>query len=179
MAYEDLEGLNGSFENVGGTKTTIYFAPKSDFLTIQPPPEFGFGDFLGDDVVIQDSHSMKTGKKLNKMSLNQDSGKVMAELVGEAGGKSDSTSFEGVYVGELKQIHGMRRRMKNDQFLFFIPLGDGQVIQIGTEDRPAVAEGGFDTGTAREGLRSMPVNVNATSQSTWIYEGDLPLVEAT
>lgn len=178
MAYEDLEGLDGTFENVGGTNTQVFFAPKSDFETIAPPPEFNSGAALGDDVVITTDHVMKTGKKLLSLSMLQDSGKLTSELVGDLGGKSDSVTFEAMYVGAMKQIQGMRRRMKNDQFLFFIALPDGTVIQIGTEDRPAMAEAGFDSGTAKEGVRSMSITVNAVSQATWIYEGTLPLTPA-
>ena len=68
--------------------------------------------------------------------------------------------------------------MKNDQFIFWIPLADGQILQIGTDLRPASAEGGVDFASAKEGVRAMNVKVEATSQSAWLYTGNLPSVPA-
>jgi hypothetical protein len=178
LVYEDLEGQNGSFENPGGTGRIVYFSSISEMETIQPAPVFGSGEALGDDVIITSDHVWKSGKKPNIMSMLPDSGKALAELVGDPGGKSVSSTFECKYVGVLKKVLGMQRKMKNDQFIFWIPLADGQVLQVGTKLLPATAEGGADFAGTKEGVRAMNVKVEATSQSAWLYTGTLPEVVA-
>lgn len=178
LEYEDMDGLNGDYDNPGGTDQEVYYASKSEFETIQPEPAYGSGTELGDDLVIAETHVMKEGKKLKRLIILQDSGQSMGEMIGELGGKSVGTKFDCTYVGELKKMLGMQNKMKNDQFLFFIPLPDGNIIQVGTKTRPASAEAGFDTAKAAEGVRALKVSVSSVARSMWLYTGDLPLIEA-
>ena len=178
QVYEDMLGQDGSDENPGGTADTVYFSPKSDFDTIQPVPAFDPTAALGTNIKITADHVWLSGKKPYKMEMLQDTGKALADMVGEIGGKSVSSSFECKYVGSLDKVLDMQRRIKNDTFIFFIVLADGKVIQIGTSLRAARAEAGADMATAKEGVRAMTVKVEATSQAAWLYEGDIPEVPA-
>lgn len=178
VVYEDLAGMDGSFENGGGTMETIYFAPISDFETIVAPPAIGTGPTLSDDIKITGPHVMKTGKKLLSMNVNYDSGQLTAAVSGEIGGRSVAPSFVCQYIGLTAQVLALQRAVKNDRYLFFIPLADGTVCQIGTEMRPARAAIDFDSGKAQEGLKAGTLTVTSVDNAVWVYTGDLPLTEA-
>lgn len=177
-AYEDFAGKDGSTENIGGTEQKIHYAPISDFETIQSPPDFKSGTEIGSSVAIATDHVMKTGKKLSTIVLNMNSGRFNAEAVGEIGGKGVAPKFEGFLAGNYKHLIELQRNLNSDLFIFFIPLADGMVIQIGDDKQFAEASlslvGGENGGTTKGGT----LMVSSSSKSAWVYEGDLPLTEA-
>jgi len=182
VAYEDLEGKDGSFENVPGTEQIIYFAPIRDILTAPEPPEFAGITVLEEASVIDGTETpiaMKTGKKFSKMKILMNTGKVTGEMTGDRGSRAVKTMFEAVYIGSTAELYGLQRFAKEDEYVILAPHANGDVQQIGRIKKPALMTISTDTGTDEEGTKGGTITVEATDVSGWLYDGDIPLTAAT
>lgn len=175
IAYGDLVGPDGTAENPGGSEQIIYFSPVSDFTTIQAGPAFSAVTGPADACMITTDHEFATGKRFYKLTLNIRSGKITGESVGEVGGKSVLTKFEGLVIDSIMELAGMQRLANADKYIILAPLADGNVIQIGTEKKPATMSFNFDSAGQTEGVRGSIVEVEASDVGMWIYTGAILL----
>jgi len=181
MDYENLQGKDGSFENSPGTEQVIYFAPVRDFKYMAEPKLFAEITLMGEAVLVgiaDDDHLLKLGKKWTKLRLLMNTGKVVGETVGDRGSRSVKTQFEATYIGSTREIYGLQRFAKEDEYIILAPHADGTVQQIGTMVKPALMTLVTDTGQEEEGVKGASILVEATNRSNWVYDGAISLEPA-
>lgn len=176
MDYADLTGPDGTEDNMGGTKQLVYFAPVRDFLSIKKPP--ASPTTLADKVKITTDHTFNTGKCFQKLYVTLDSGSLDSELQGERDGKSFKNKFKMFYPGSDEEIMGFVAQAKNDRMIYLVPMPDGKVRQVGSEDFHAETLPKFMTGTNGGGRRGYEIEVESMAPNEYLYSGVISLTPA-
>lgn len=174
--YVDQTGPNGTEDNMGGTAMKIYYAPVRDFNVIAKPTATPTS--LDDLVEISTAHTMKSGKKLLELYVTMDTGEIDDEPQGERDARSFLSKCKFKHPGMNATILGFASQAKNDKFIFFIPLADGTVRQIGTEQFYAECIGKLVTGKNGSGYRGYEGEIQAFGPKLYIYTAALPLTPA-
>lgn len=181
VAYEDLEGKDGTFENTPGTEQVVYYAAKEDIESGPDAPPWE--DITGfEDAAVIDGDTtpyvMVQGKKFNKIKILLSSGSIDGEMVGERGSRSVQTNFTFTYIGSTKGIFGAQRVMKEGEYIFLAPHANGDVQQIGTIKDPALVTINTQSGQQGESPKGATFTVEAMDRSAWLFQGDIPLEAA-
>jgi len=175
MNYQDLLGPDGTGNNMGGTQQFLFNGRHANVLTWAKPL---VADLLTDDqYTIKTSHVMKTAKKMSKMYCTLDTSELEAALQGERDGKSNKLSLKFWHPGSKKQIIVFQNNVKNDKTFWIVPLSDGTMIQMGTEEWTCDVMPTFKTGK-NSGSKGTEFVIECMMPNILIYEAAIPLTPA-
>lgn len=174
--YTSLASPGGQDNNMGGTKQKIYYAPVRDFLAIQKP--IAVPVTLEDTVKIVTAHTFKTGFCFKEVYCTLDKGSVDLEPQGERDGKSFKQKAKIFYPGSKVEAIAFASNIKNDNLIVIIPLADGTMIQVGSEDFPAQMSPKFTSATNSGGIKGWEFEIEAMESVNFVYTSTITLVPA-
>lgn len=171
--YTDMNGPDGTEDNMGGTAQVIYYAPVRDILTIQKP--VNNPTTMAALAEITTAHVMKTGKKFTRLYVTMDTGEINDEPTGERDARGIKSTCKIKHPGQTSDILGLVNQAKNDRFIFLIPLADGKVRQLGSDQFYAEFIGKVGTGTNSGGYRGVEGEITAFGPKLLLYTAAIPL----
>lgn len=171
--YADIDGPNGTENNMGGTAQVIYFAPVRDILTIQKPATTPTA--LDEYVEITTAHVMKTGKKFTKMYVTMDTGEIEDEMQGDRDARSLKSTLKFRTPGQNSDLLGFMTQAKNDRFIVLVPLADGKIRQLGSEQFYAEIAGKVMSGKNSSGYRGIEGEITCFGPAYLVYTAAIPL----
>lgn len=167
--YTAKAGTDAQGSNMGGIKQHIFIAPIRDFATIETVAAVATDE--GEASSIAGDHIFSVGKCFKRVYCTLDKGGVNIEPQGERDGKSFKTSAKIFHPGASVDKFGFASLSQNDKFIVLVPLSDGTIVQIGSEDFYAEIESKFSTGETTAGARGFEFNISSVSPVAYIYEG--------
>ncbi len=179
FTYAAITGNNGA-ENPGGIGTYVYYAPTSDFITIQQPATLPAASTAAEAAEVTANHVFASGKKFHKFYCTQKKGKGSHDNTAEIDASGGFSNLDLFVPGVDPTVQGLLRKMKaEDGLVFLVPMADGKMLQLGITDFPAKLEN-FKFGTADNGggVRGTDVKVTAFQMSPIIYSGTVQLTPA-
>jgi hypothetical protein len=171
--YTDLDGPNGTENNMGGTQQVFYIAPVRDILTIQKP--VASPSTLDAIVSITTAHVMKTGKKFTKVYVTMDTGEIEDEPTGDRDARGTKSTFKFRTPGQNAELLGFMSQAKNDRFIVLVPLADGTLRQMGSEQFYAEMMGKVITGKNSSGYRGIEGEITCFGPTLLLYTAAVPL----
>lgn len=173
--YKDLIGPDGTENNMGGTQQFSFYSRHADILTFQKPV---IGDAGTDDEFsIKVPHVMKATKKFLKMYGTLDTTELEAALQGERDGKSNKFTFKFLYPGSKKESIVFQNNAKNDKFVWIVPLSDGTMLQLGSEEWTCDVMPNFKS-NKNSGSKGTEFIVECMMPDILLYEAAVPLTPA-
>lgn len=179
MDFVDIEKDLNQGENMGGIAQTIYYGKWEDVQNWPTKPDSPAT--LEDAGVLTGNIEMKTGKRMFKMYITDDTGEYQAETVGEKDGKSFVMHLRLFHPGLKARILAFMNAVKNDNMVFIVPDNNGQMFLMGDALRPATFEDDGDgAGTGKETSARRGIGMHFTYKTSNLYEytGDVPLTVA-
>lgn len=174
-------------EPVGGTGVTLYWGLHSDFATIKEVKDIcsesgaAAANFT-ELAEITESHVMKAGKKLHKVTFTTETGAIKTTQIGEKGRRLFENSFELEVPGSEANLLGFSRFIKNQKLIVFIEeFGSGRVRQLGSKRLPAwveAQEGGIEATVEGKNAITYTFKDKAMGHAP-IYSGNLDSLVAT
>lgn len=174
--YVDVPGKADEAVNMGGTKQWIAYAPVRDFLVMQTTTPSTTPDSTVD---ITTTHTFITGRCMKKLYCTIDKGQAGNVGQGEIDGKSWAQSAKIFIPGADSLSLGTANIMQNDRLIFFIPMPDGTVLQIGSADFYASIDAKFGTGTNKTGIRGTEFDISSMQPAPLVYKGTLNFTPAS
>jgi len=180
MDFTDISKNLPNGENMGGIAQKVYFGFWNDVQSWPVKPSTPAD--IEENGVLTGSVEMKAGKRMFEMYITDDTGEFNVESVGEVDGKSYVLHLNLFHPGMQKKILGFMNAAKNDNLFFIVTDAEGQMYLMGDEMRPAVYQGAPDGGgTGREtaARKGMSAEFTYKTGNVYVYEGTVPLTEAT
>jgi len=171
--YSDIDGPNGTENNMGGTAQIFYIAAVRDILTIMKP--VAVPTTLEAYVEITTAHVMKTGKKFTKVYSTMDTGEIDDEMQGDRDARSLKSTFKFRTPGQNSELLGFMTQAKNDRFIVLVPLADGKLRQLGSEQFFAEMAGKLMTGKNSSGYRGIEGEITCFGPAYLVYTAAVPL----
>lgn len=166
--YYSLPRKRGK-ENMGGMATQLLYAPLDYFQNIK---QVKTTTEPGDAVTIDGSHVFKAGKGFHQAFAITESVKKMLEAQGELGGRSKKAKGEMFYAGTSKAAAEFDKKAVNDEFIILVKELNSQAwLQVGSEDFPAIFNGGYDSATPSSGRKGWTFPFEANQTGMQYYEG--------
>ena len=172
----DYTDLLASGENPSGTKQVVYFAPIGTFDTLEKPGGLDAAT-LADVAVISTDHVFKSGGKFYKLELEINKNEFNSEYQGAIRGNADKQTFTGLIPNLSADQLGILRKLRNERLIALIPLADGQHLQLGEEDNPAMLSDNFGSGTQEGGERGAVITITAYGYKA-LYTGAVSFTAA-
>ena len=145
-AYKKLVPAFGTgFNNMGGTPSIAYWAPKGDFLALQDLPASPTNP--EDKYVIATAHTFATGGRFYEMYTSQQKGRVQYEALGGEDGNGWKVTFTAFLPSDSKDLTYMANNIRSDWGIFLVPDADGKLNQIGNAVCKPMVTMTFDTET--------------------------------
>lgn len=179
MDFNDINKNLVNGENMGGVCQEIFFALHSDVLTFPTKPVTPAS--LDENAVLTGDLIMKTGKRMFKLYISDDSGELKIEPVGETDGRSFVMHLTFFHPGMQKTILGFMNSTKNENLVFIAQDSEGQKYLLGDALRPAIFQGSPDgNGTSKEtaGRKGMSFEFTYKTGNVYVYQGSVPLTIA-
>ena len=148
--YKNLPGLQGRSNRPGLTKK-ILLAPVSAFdvvADVADPNATG-----PERVTISGDHTFLTGQGFTEMYTTLDTGKLMAESIGERDGRGHSVKVECFHPGTKAEAMAFAETALYDEFILLVEELEGEHIQVGDKTLGADVLNSFDTGTVSSGRK--------------------------
>ena len=184
----NLENIGSEVcEPIGGTGVTLYWGLLSDFDTLQKPKDIcsdsgNAADNFSELAEITESHILKAGKKLHKVTFTVETGAIKTTQIGEKGRRLFENSFELEVPGSEAKLLGFSRYIKNQKLVCFVnEAGSERVRQIGNAMVPAWVEsqeGGLEAPIEGKNAITYVFKDKALYHAP-IYSGDLDSLVAT
>lgn len=179
LTLANLDGPNGTEENIGGITTKAYWAKKGDISTFVTAPNLATATTFAELSVIATAHTFASGKKMYGIYSTEDQGQMKYTTQGGTDGTSQSGMLEIFYPGASDEVNGFCRFIQCNQTIFWVPLPDGKVFQLGSEMFPAHVKCEFDTAKNSSGVRGTKMTItNAVELCPMRYAGALQLTAA-
>jgi len=179
MDFTDINKDLNNGANMGGIAQVAYFCAWDDVLTWPTMPTSPAT--LEANGALTGNITLKTGKKMFKIYITDDTGEFEIESVGEVDGKSFVEHLRLFNPGLKKTLLGFMNFSKNENLVFIVKDNDDQLYLMGDETRAAIYNGAPDgAGTSKEtaGRRGISMEFTYKAKSVFVYEGDIPLTEA-
>lgn len=162
--------------NPAGTKGVLYFAPLDDFATIAATPPTPAT--LAEANVIADDHTFSVGKNFFKLELETAKNDLVGEYIGEVMGGDQKIEFTGFATGLGDDQLALFEKLTQEKHIVLVPLKDGKVIQLGSEDNGVMFKASTQIGSEADGERG--TNVTVTHYGRWQrYDGAVSFTPAT
>ncbi|MEI7424183.1 MAG: hypothetical protein WCK18_18920 [Prolixibacteraceae bacterium] len=178
--FTDIDKNLPNGENMGGLVQKVYFGYHADVSVFPTKP--ATPNTLATASVLTGDLVMKPGKRLFEMYMTDDTGEFKIDPVGEADGKSFVEHLTLFHPGLQKKILGFINAAKNENLVFVVVDSDGQMYLMGDKLRPAVFAGapeGVGTGKNAAARKGVSLEFTYKTASAFIYEGNVPLTEAS
>lgn len=151
-----------------GLADFFLFAAKSEFDTIEKPT-------TGNTHIATD-HTFLTGNGFMKVECAPVKEKLSAQFIGEQGNLKLNSAFECFIPGSNKELHKLISLIKNEQLIILVHDSDCDIAgyyQLGTECTGAYlsADGGFETGTTKDGVKGYKLKFEVPGNKVLTYEG--------
>lgn len=169
--HENLEFSCGV--NPYGAKTTLYYVPVSAVVTWGVPPVSPAT--LSDICVITDTHTFAASDGFTKLVVSDESIEFKSTPVGDIDGMSFEHMLDFHYPSLNPDILGFLTQYVNCPLLVLMERPNGQVIQIGTDGKPArISEGTSTTGKVSGDRAGNAYSLKAASQfAAQHYQGTI------
>jgi hypothetical protein len=179
MEFTDINKNLPNGENMGGIRQTVYFGFHADVESFPEKPLNP--QTLESNATLTGSIVMKTGKRMFRLYITDDTGEFNIESVGEVDGKSFVLHLKLFTPGLQKSVLGFMNSAKNDNLVFVVTDAEGQQYVMGDEMRPAVYQGAPDgggTGKETAARKGMSAEFTYKTGNVYVYTGNVPLTEA-
>jgi hypothetical protein len=173
--FEDLLIADDTTDNVGGTKSKMYFVETKYVVTEGQVP--ASPTTLADSVTISDTHVISNVNKFHTIDVEMDTGELMAKIQGDRGGKSLKTELDFLFPRFNASALGFTKKSNNSRYLVFVPLPDGAVIQMGSVDFPCEITAENGTGKNSSGVRGVKCKAESMANAVYFYTGAIPLTD--
>ena len=179
IEFTDINKNLPNGQNMGGVQQAIYFGYHADVETFPAKPVNPVT--LEANATLTGNLVMKTGKRMFRLYITDDTGEFNVESVGEVDGKSFVLHLSFFHPGMQKTILGFINAAKNDNLIFVVTDSEGQQYVMGDEMRPAVYQGAPDgggTGKETAARKGMSCEFTYKTGNVYVYTGTVPLTEA-
>lgn len=178
-----LENINKNLPggcNPGGIVQRVYFCYQSDVLTFPAKPDLETVTTLEGLALLTGNIVMNTGKRMWELYLTDETGEFKIEMVGEKDGKSFIEHLTLFHPGLQKKILGFVNSAKNENLVFIVEDGTGQMYLMGDAATPATlaASEGISTGKATADRAGANLEFTYKTCNAYVYEGTVPLTPA-
>lgn len=176
LAYTVIAGPNGLNDNIGGLTKRYWFAPISEFTTIEAVLDFkdaGGSDTADELVEIVADHTFAVGKGFITGYCTRDRGTFKATVVGDRDGRGSRMTAELFVPGTNELTLGQLRMIKNDSGIWLLEGADGIVYQAGSERFPCEATVEFDVAKNESGVRGTKIMLDWFESFVTIYSGTI------
>ena len=168
MAFDYAHKLTDSIKE-SGVADHFFFAPVSEMASIKCPA-------TADDVVIAAAHTFTDAVDggFYKVACAPSKQKLGASFTGEAGSLKIMKKFEAFVPGSQEDLHKLIKHLKNEALILLVKDADcpaDQYYQLGCDCLHAYlsADGGFETGTTKDGQKGYKLTFEYPSSSVLIY----------
>ena len=184
IPFSNFTGPAPGKKNMGGTKTTVYYALKDDFdlaaggLKDLPAAPTSFSEY----VTISDTHVFLAGKGFHTLEITLDKGQVKDDIQGDYDGWSFKNIFTGFYPGSEAEFAGFMSYFMNCRSIWLVPLADiptANIRQIGDINFYAQVKPSYDTLTNSKGARGFPFTVETFNPVMLYYTGAIDLISTS
>lgn len=172
LSFNDLSDGNG---NMGGLRTTVYFAHPDDISSFPSPLTTGS---FGDGVKLNPTPGIvfNSGKGFKQFYMTIESGGLKDEAQGEYDGKSYKNTGTYFYPTTKAKALELAAYLNNSNGVWIFVEADGTKRVVGSPDLPAKCNASTDTGIAAADRRGVTIEVNANNVApAYIYEGAITL----
>jgi len=179
-----LENINKNLPggcNPGGIAQRVYYGFHADVKTWPTKPDLATATTLEAIATLTGDIAMNTGKRMWELYLTDDTGEFKIETVGEKDGKSFVEHLSLFHPGLQKTVLGFINAAKNENLVFIVEDGTGQMYLMGDAGHPATMDGspdGIGTGKETAARRGVSMEFTYKTCNAYIYEGDIPLTPA-
>lgn len=166
--------------NMGGIKTTIYYAPIADILNF---PELPANPATPEDEVTLESvtgFTFNTGKNFLTIYATMETAQVQDEPQGEMDGMSFVHKATLFHPGTKAEALAFAKQVNNANMVFIFPEADGGNFRvIGSAAYPAKAKVTIDTGKATADRKGMTIEITSYGATPApLYTGAISLTPA-
>ena len=178
--FTDIDKNLPNGENMGGITQKVYFGYHADVATFPPKPVAPAT--LETAAALTGDLTMKAGKRMFEMYLTDDTGEFKIDPVGEVDGKSFVSHLTLFHPGLQKKIIGFMNAAKNENLVFIVVASNDNKFLMGDALRPAVYAGSPDgggTGKTTASRAGRSAEFTYKTANIYLYEGNIPLTEAT
>lgn len=128
-------------KNAPGTKLTVYYARRSDFLVLQ---DAATPSSLSTNGVVSAAHTFTAPKGFYTLQVMTGENYVKHEKLGGKGSSAFKNTARLFLQGNAADVRGFCNQVASDDLIWIIPLKDGTFAQIGSKNSQAFATPMFD-----------------------------------
>lgn len=162
-----IPAFGTAYNNMGGTPSLAYWAPRGDFLALQDLPPSPVNP--EDAYVIATAHTFTTGNRFYEIYTSQTKGQFSIEALGEEDGGGWKATGSLFLPGDSKDINFMANRIRSDWGIFLFPDADGFLNQVGTAKHKPFVKMTKDTGLVTGGGKGYTLTIEAHMPWKIIY----------
>ena len=155
--YRSLTKTDVANDAQGGYKAVVYFAPVTDFTTINQPAD---DTSLGDAVTVATDDAFTEGKGYMALPAKMHSVTSKTSSTGDDGAQSFVHEFEAIVLGDGAIQLDTFQNMLNDTCVFLLQDQDcdnGTYIRLGDDCLTPVIKVTFDGKTTKEGMKEYKI----------------------
>ncbi|MBA3899389.1 MAG: hypothetical protein H0X62_04125 [Bacteroidetes bacterium] len=176
MARYDYQNLLKRLrDNEPGTKKKVFIAPRSAFETLSKPAANPAN--AGDHLRIAADHVFKVGEGFTVLYTTLDTGKLLAEKIGDRDSRGKNIKFEGKHPGLYAEAAAYEDDAKNDEHIVLVEILDGTVVQLGSDGLECDVTGTYDSSTVSGGYNGWMFLIESFGK-LFFYEGAIELKPA-
>lgn len=184
----DLENIGGeSAEPIAGLATKVWYARKSDFVTIIDTKKMededpdNVAETNAELMEITETHIFKTTKCFKTIDFVQETGEVKTKSIGPKGGKLFENEVTIEVAGSKAELLGLMRAIKNPDLIVLVEeVGSGNIRQLGWSKFGAEASNlEHEIGSPLEGKNSAKITFKDKNLGpASIYKGEISTIPA-
>jgi hypothetical protein len=155
--YQTITKEDTNYNAQGGYKALVYFAPASDFTTINQPSN---NAAVGDAVSVFTADTFPSGKGYMQLPAKMHSVTSKTTSTGDDGAQSLVHEFEAIVLGDSIIHLDTFQNMLNDQCVFLLQdqnCNFGTYIRFGDNCLTPVMKVTFDGKTTKEGMKEYKI----------------------
>lgn len=155
--YRTLTKADVANNAQGGYKAVVYFAPASDFTTINQPAD---DTTLGDGVLVATDDTFPEGKGYMAFPAKMHSVTSKTNSTGDDGAQSLVHEFEAIVLGDGNIQLDTFQNILNDECVFLLQDQDcdnGTYVRFGDDCLTPVLKVTFDGKTTKEGMKEYKI----------------------
>ena len=173
---QDVKFCQGK-KSLPGTKKRVYLADIRDITGWPQKPNRDAQNFSLENVpVLTGNFTMAQGKFFAQVDIINNNGKLVVEPQGTFGSKTFKCTYTGNAPGTEEEISGLIAELLNAEIVAVVPTRSGKFRVVGSQDFPAEANPGQDTGQAATDTNQTALEIVADDEMPApFYFGKLPV----
>lgn len=175
---QDVKFCQGK-KSLPGTKKRVYLADIRDITGWPQKPNRDAQNFSLENVpVLTGNFTMAQGKFFAQVDIINNNGKLVVEPQGTFGSKTFKCTYTGNAPGTEEEITGLIAELLNAEIVAVVPTRSGKFRVVGSQDFPAEANPGQDTGQAATDTNQTSLEIIADDElPAPFFTGTLPVSE--